>query len=205
MKLLWALVGAVAVVAVVGIFAAKAVIGRSTAAPRPANTTLVGEAVMTPGTTPAPDFSLRDQNGRLVTVHDFRGRVVAVTFLDSHCKEKCPLEGEQLGQTMRALGTATPFTLLVVSVAPSTDTPQSANAFAATHHWTAEWHWLAGSQSALAAVWKAYGIDVEPGVEGSIPHSVALYLLDRRGYERAGFLFTDPPRLEQDIRILARS
>lgn len=160
---------------------------------------------MTPGSTPAPAFTLRDQNGQMISLADFRGKVVAVTFLDSHCVQQCPLQGEQLGVAMKALGKATPFTLLVVSVAPTTDTPNSVKTFAAQHHWTDDWHWLNGSPDQLTTVWKAYSIDVEPGPAGKIPHSVALYLLDRQGYERAGLLFTDPSRIEQDVRYLARS
>ena len=205
MKLLSVVAGAVALVLLAAIFLVRGVIGRAPPTASPSATTLVGEAVMSPGSTPAPDFVLRDQAGRTVTVKDFRGRVVALTFLDSHCQQKCPVEGEQLGQAMKGLGTRTPFALLVVSVAPATDTPESVAAFAATHQWTDEWHWLFGSQKELAPVWKAYGIDVEAGPTGNIPHSIALYLVDRQGYERAGFLFTDPPRVERDIQILSRS
>lgn len=167
--------------------------------------TLNGEAVMSPGSTPAPGFSLRDQEGKSVALADFKGQVVALSFLDSHCQQQCPLQGEQLGIAQRALGPRTPFVNLVVSVAPSTDTPDSERAFAAAHRWTGEWHWLSGPPAQLAAVWKSYGIAVLPGPTGNIPHSIALYLVDRQGYERVGLLFTDPKRIEQDVRLLSRN
>jgi len=172
--------------------------------PEPAPT-LAGEAVMSPGTTPAPAFSLRDQDGGPVALTDFKGRVVALSFLDSHCQQQCPLQGEQLGIAERALGARTPFVNLVVSVAPATDTPDSERAFATTHRWTGEWHWLSGTPAELQAVWKSYGIAVLPGPTGNIPHSIALYLIDRKGYERVGLLFTDPKRIEQDVRLLSQS
>lgn len=166
---------------------------------------LVGEAVMPAGSTPAPNFSLRDQNGQTVALAELRGRVVGLTFLDSHCQQACPVTGDQLGTAMRALGSRTPFTLLVVSVAPATDTPASETAFAATHRWMGSWHWLSGTPAELATVWKTYGIDVQPGTPGDIAHSVVTYLIDRKGFERVGLLFTQPSRVEQDVRILARS
>lgn len=51
--------------------------------------------------------------------------------------------------------------------------PDSERAFASTHGWTGEWHWLSGTQAQLAAVWKTYGTAVLPGPTGNIPHSIA--------------------------------
>ncbi|MBI3760614.1 MAG: SCO family protein [Chloroflexi bacterium] len=39
----------------------------------------------------AADFRLADQNGVEVALSDFRGQVVALSFMDSQCKEVCPL------------------------------------------------------------------------------------------------------------------
>jgi protein SCO1 len=188
----------------VGWIWAQRLVGGWVGAPEAAPT-LAGEAVMSPGTTPAPAFTLQDQDGTAVSLADFKGRVVALSFLDSHCQQSCPLQGEQIGIAQRELGARTAFVNLVVSVAPATDTPDSERTFAATHRWTGEWHWLSGTPAELQAVWKSYGIAVLPGPEGNIPHSVALYLIDRRGYERVGMLFTDPKRIEQDVRLLSQS
>jgi cytochrome oxidase Cu insertion factor (SCO1/SenC/PrrC family) len=194
---------AIVLVAVVAIWAQRLVSGRLVAPE--AAPALAGEGVMSPGSTPAPAFTLTDQDGKAVALADFKGQVVALSFLDSHCQQQCPLQGEQLGIAERALGTRTPFVNLVVSVAPLTDTADSERAFASTHRWAGEWHWLSGTPAQLAAVWKSYGIAVLPGPTGNIPHSIALYLIDRRGYERVVMLFTDPKRIEQDVRLLSQS
>ena len=194
---------AIVLVAVVA-FWAQGLVRSRLVTPEPAPT-LAGEAVMSPGTTPAPGFTLTDQDGKTVALADFKGRVAALSFLDSHCQQQCPLQGEQLGIAQRALGPRTPFVNLVVSVAPATDTPESERAFATTHRWTGEWHWLSGTPAELQAVWKGYGIAVLPGPTGNIPHSIALYLIDRNGYERVALLITDPKRIEQDVRLLSQS
>lgn len=163
---------------------------------------LAADIVIPSGAQPAPDFSLKDQNGEVVTVSGLKGKVVAITFLDSHCTQLCPIEADQLAQTQRALGTKSPMTLLVVSVAPATDTPESELAFAATHHWTGEWHWVSGSQGQLAAVWKDYSIAVQ-NTPADILHTSVVYLVDRNGFERAGWAAgLQPDRLAQDVRLL---
>src|SRR6059058_387314 len=44
----------------------------------------------------APNFALRDENGRRVTMKEYRGKVVVVTFLYSHCKTECPVQAQQI-------------------------------------------------------------------------------------------------------------
>jgi protein SCO1/2 len=202
----WVALAAVALIALVALLAIRGIGANRTAGqPSASSNGLVGEAVMSPSTIKAPNFLLSDQNGKQVSLQQFQGRVVAVTFLDSHCQQQCPLQGEQLGIAMRKLSNNSPFTLLVVSVAPSTDTPESVKAFATMHRWTDEWHWLNGNQAQVEAVWKSYGVQVLNGPTGNIPHSIALYLIDRQGYERVAMLSTDPQRIEQDVRLLSKS
>jgi protein SCO1/2 len=167
------------------------------------STSLAADIVIPPKSMPAPDFRLQDQDGKPVSVSALRGRVLAVTFLDSHCKQLCPLEGDQLGQVQRTLGSNFSLSLLVVSVAPATDTPASERAFAAAHHWTGDWHWLTGSSDQLAQVWKAYSIAVQNAPD-DILHSSVVYLIDRDGYERAGWAAgLEPNLLARDVRILS--
>jgi protein SCO1/2 len=174
----------------------------STAGPTPAPSGLRADIVIPPNTIPATDFSLFDQNGTPISVSALRGRVLAITFLDSHCKQLCPLAGDQLGQAQRALGAANNLSLLVVSVAPSTDTPDSERAFATAHHWSGEWHWLQGSSDQLAAVWKAYGIAVE-NTPDNVLHSTVVFLVDKNGFQRAGWAGPiQPGLLAHDVRFL---
>ena len=46
-----------------------------------------------------------------------------------------------------------------------------------------------GTRAQLASVWKAYHIYVGRSVDGDIPHTEALILIDRRGDERSGYLY----------------
>ena len=174
----------------------------ATAGPTPAPSGLRADIVMPAKSMPTPDFTLSDQDGKPVSVSALRGRVLAITFLDSHCKQLCPLTGDQVGQAQKALGSSAKLSLLVVSVAPATDTPDSERAFAKTHQWSGDWHWLQGTPDQLAAVWKAYSIAVEDTPD-NVLHSTVLYLVDKNGFQRAGWAGPiEPDLLAHDVRLL---
>lgn len=68
----------------------------------------------------------------------------------------------------------------------------------------APWHRLMGTHRQLAPVWAAYRIAVAPPFDGDIAHTEALYLVDRGGYERSGYLYPFAPGfVTHDLRSLA--
>jgi cytochrome oxidase Cu insertion factor (SCO1/SenC/PrrC family) len=165
--------------------------GSGTAAAKPSLPTLHGQAVWKAGARRAPNVSLRDQTGSLVTLASLRGRPVAVTFLDSRCTSSCPIVGRQLGSVLRRLPAAERPTLVIVSVDQAGDTPAGIRRALARWHLNGPWavHWLnASTHAQLASVWRSYGVRVVP-TSNDVVHSLALYLIDRRGYERTAYLF----------------
>ena len=191
----------VAAAAVAGVAIGVALHGRlaGSAAAAP---TLHGQATWPAGRRAAPAFALRDQHGSHVTLASLRGRTVALAFFDSLCRQACPIEGQMLASAIRQVVPAARPRLVVVSVDPAGDTPRS------IAHALRKWRlpagtiWLMGTQKQLKPVWDAYQIAVLP-VRGDIAHSTAVYLLDKRGYERAGFLMPFVPGLvADDFRVL---
>ena len=195
----------VAAAAVLGVSIGVAFHGRltgSAAADSAAVPKLHGEAIWGSGRRAAPDFALRDQHGRTVSLASLRGRTIALSFLDSICRQACPIEGRMLASAIgQVRGTARPQ-LLVVSVDPGGDTPRSVAHAVRRWNLPAGTLWLLGTRAELKPVWDAYQITVDP-VSGSIVHSTAVYLLDKHGYERAGFLMPFVPALvADDLRVL---
>ena len=90
-------------------------------------------AIHVPRGVRAPDFSLRDQDGRRVTMREYRGRTVVVTFLYSHCKDTCPVEAQQIKGALDDLGHDVP--VVAVSVDPGGDTSASARKCATSPAW----------------------------------------------------------------------
>ncbi len=69
----------------------------------------------------------------------------------------------------------------------------------------APWHWLMGGHAALAPVWRAYHVYVGRAANGDIPHTEALVLIDRRGYERSGYLYPfNQGFVTHDLGVLGR-
>jgi cytochrome oxidase Cu insertion factor (SCO1/SenC/PrrC family) len=124
--------------------------------------------------------------------------------MDSHCKLLCTFEGPTIHQILGRLGSASrAVRLVVVSVNPWEDTPASSRAAAARWGFGTAWRWLRGSPGDLRAVWDGYGIEVKRAL-GDVNHSSAVYLIDGRGYERAGFNYPFPAgAVARDLRRLA--
>jgi cytochrome oxidase Cu insertion factor (SCO1/SenC/PrrC family) len=167
---------------------------------------LDGQAAWPAGAKPAPVINtLPDQSGQRFSLASLRGHTVAIVFFDSHCHQECPLEGRALAAAERGLPLAQRPVLVAVSVNPL-DTAASARR--AVRAWglagLAPWHWLMGGKAELSPVWGAYRIFVGRAAHGDIPHTEAVYLVDRRGYERSAFLYPFAPRfVTHDLRALA--
>ena len=165
-----------------------------------------GQASWGPEERRASPLTLRDQGGAPVSLDALAGTPVLLTFFDSQCKEQCPIEGHQLGTILRDLKSDERPILLIVSVNPAGDTPASIRkamaAWRLTGPW--RWHWLRGTQRDLAPVWRDYGIAVQP-TTNDITHGLVLYLIDRDGYQRTGYLFPFLPNfVALDLHRLAR-
>ncbi|GAC1402923.1 MAG: hypothetical protein NVSMB65_19880 [Chloroflexota bacterium] len=166
-------------------------------------TPLQGQSVIAQGQVLAAPLVLRDQRGRTTSLRSVRGRVVVVTFLDVLCREECPVMGRELAAVQRSVGTATPWTLLVVSVAPGDDTPANIARFAHESAWQGDWRWLTGTPAQLRAVWRAYGIYVRPTATDVI-HTPALYVVDPTGSVRIVDMAPfSPAELARSIQVLA--
>ena len=102
------LAGAIAAVAMTVVLAVGFVAHRSPASGGGPPVRLHGDAVWAAGARPAPPMRLRDQHGRAVSLAELRGRVLLVTFMDSHCTTECPVEGHQLAVVQRTFPAAEP-------------------------------------------------------------------------------------------------
>lgn len=151
-----------------------------------------------PGAT-APDFTLRDQDGKRATMTEYRGRPVAVTFVYSTCEDTCPALVDQVRGALDESGADVP--LLAVSVDPAGDTPASARRFLNERRMTGRARFLLGDGRELAPVWRGYGVQPQ---RGELDHSATVVLVDAQGRQRVGFPHDQltPDALAHDIRRL---
>lgn len=158
------------------------------------------------GGTPAPNFRLTDQSGKLVSLSQFKGQPVVLTFLYTHCPDVCPLTAEKLHSVMLSLGSnAQHVTVLAVSVDPKGDTQASVLNFSRVHHMLDYWHYLTGTERQLSPVWSAYSMYASAATANTVNHSTALYVIDKQGKERAFLSDTfAPSQLTIDLNILLK-
>jgi cytochrome oxidase Cu insertion factor (SCO1/SenC/PrrC family) len=133
------------------------------------------------GGKPAPDVKLVNQFGQQMSLSQFRGRVVMLSFEDSECTTVCPLTTQSMVLAKELLGKAgTSVQLLGVDANPDAIKVADVMDYSRVHGMINQWDFLTGSLTQLRSVWKAYNIDVQ--IEsGQIDHTPALYLIDQQG------------------------
>ncbi|MDO8188055.1 SCO family protein [Conexibacter sp. JD483] len=139
-------------------------------------------AVRPPGA-PVPELDLRDQDGRLATMREYRGRPFVLTFMYSTCEDTCPLTAQQIRGAIDDLGRAVP--VLAVSVDPRNDTRFHIDNFLVKQRMNGRMRFLTGTRAQLEPIWQAYGI--QPQGEG-FEHSASTVVIDADGRQRVGFL-----------------
>lgn len=138
---------------------------------------------------PAAGFRLTDQYGRSISLAGLKGKSVVLSFLDPVCTTDCPIIAQELRQADQQLGARSADTEFVAVVAnPLYRGLLYTRAFDAEQGLgqLKNWLYLTGSERALAAVWNAYGVQVEVAPAGSmVDHSDIVYLIDAAGKLRS--------------------
>lgn len=136
---------------------------------------------------PAADFHLTDQLGSTISLSDFHGQVVMLTFMDSRCEETCPLTAAHLRMAYQQLGDQA-GSVIFLGINVNREANQVADMMAATEQWRLDeiptWHFLTGSAEELEPVWKAYDVAVIPQEGGEILHTPGVFLIDQNGEKR---------------------
>jgi protein SCO1/2 len=157
----------------------------------------------------APDCALVDQTGRAFHLRDFRGRVLAITFIFTRCPlpDFCPRMSEHFDAVQSALpADQTDWHLLSVSFDPAYDTPERLAAYATRYRANAaRWTFATGDVDEVEKLGNAFGLRIfREGTE--LNHTLRTVVIDRQG--RVQKIFTGnewkPPDLIDEInRALA--
>ncbi|HZF35783.1 MAG TPA: SCO family protein [Candidatus Angelobacter sp.] len=140
---------------------------------------------------PAPDFALTSQDGARVTLGDYRGNVVAVTFIFTSCTDTCPLLTAKMAQVQDELGPEFGARIAFVSITvdPERDTldvlKQYAQNFGAN---LAGWAFLTGDPVVLREVERSYGVFAAKAEGGDVDHTFLTSLVDPHGMLRVQYL-----------------
>jgi protein SCO1 len=137
----------------------------------------------------ASDFQLTDQNGSIISLSDFRGKVVVLTFIDPKCTDTCPITAVHFREVHRKLNPEEATEVVFLGVNVNTEASSVTEMLETTRAWHLDeipgWHLLTGSQDVLAPIWKDYGVSAVHSHDGnSIMHTPGTFLIDTSGQKR---------------------
>ena len=163
-----------------------------------------------PEIAPAPDFALTSQDGAPVKLADFRGKVVAVTFIFTRCTATCPVLTPLMSFVQDRLGRDFGAKIVFVSITvdPERDTPEVlkdyAQAFGAN---LAGWAFLTGAPAAIRDVTRRYGVFAAQDADGNVDHTFLTSIVDPRGILRVQYLGVrfDPEEFRRDLLSLVEA
>lgn len=130
-------------------------------------------------------FSLKDFNGRIRTLEDFKGKVVVLFFGFTHCPDICPTTLSDLKKTMILLkDKASDVQVIFITLDPARDTEDVLKKFIPTFN--SSFLGLTGTESDIDKVanqLKIFNKKVNDGSKAgyTIDHSAGLYVIDKKG------------------------
>ena len=162
-----------------------------------------------PKIAPAPDFTLTSQDGGEVKLADFRGKVVAVTFIFTRCTDTCPVLTPMMSFVQDRLGAdfGEKIAFVSITVDPERDTPEVlkeyGEAFGANF---AGWFFLTGSPPTVREVTRRYGVFAAKAENGNVDHTFLTSIIDRHGILRVQYLGVrfDPEEFRLDLLSLVK-
>jgi len=132
-----------------------------------------------------PDFTLTDQTGSSISLHQFAGKVVLLDFVYTRCvlPDYCYRFSNQFGTLQRRFAGRLGRDVVQITITfdPVHDPPQVLADYART--WKANpktWHFLTGSPEDVQRVCSWFGIESWPN-EGLLVHTLHTAIIDRDG------------------------
>ncbi|MFZ0808002.1 MAG: SCO family protein [Candidatus Sulfotelmatobacter sp.] len=138
-----------------------------------------------------PDFAFTNQNGKRITLHQYRGKVLLVTFIYTRCPfpDFCPRMSANFDEVYKQFGANPSFAgtrLLSVSFDPEHDTPKVLRdyAYSVAHTHDAalfsKWQFASASRADLPNVATFFGLIATPE-GGMITHNLSTTVIGPDG------------------------
>lgn len=143
----------------------------------------------------APDFALRDADGRTVRLADFRDRVVVLHFIYARCPDFCPLHADKIAE-IQTMVNRTPMKdqvqFISITTDPERDTPEVLRDYGPAHGLDpANWMFLtsgpARPEDTTRRLAEQFGHKFTKTKDEYQVHGVVTHVIDREGRWRANF------------------
>ncbi len=133
----------------------------------------------------ARDFKLQDHTGAILSLSDFKNKVVVVFFGYTQCPDMCPTTMAELAGTMKKLGQedADQVQVLFVTLDPRQDKSEILGQYVAT--FDPRFVGLTGSEETIKAVADEFKVYYKNQIsdlsEQTVDHSTGTYIFDKIG------------------------
>lgn len=136
-----------------------------------------------------PDFTLRDQDGRKLSLAALKGKAVVLTFIYTRCPlpNFCPLMERNFGvidrQVAKDPGQYPPVDLISVSFDPEHDTPAVLKKYGERYvgkEGFARWQFATSTPKQIARMTKYFGVAYQPE-QGVVVHTLQTVVIDPDG------------------------
>jgi protein SCO1/2 len=138
---------------------------------------------------PAPDFTLVDQFSHSVTLSSLRGREVVLAFIDSRCKDICPLTAQIMYAARARLkaGASSQVQLVAINANPTATSIAEVQDWSIKYGMLHQWSFLTGTPKQLESVYLLYHVYVQVDSSGRDVHDSVTFIIDAQGRERLSF------------------
>jgi protein SCO1/2 len=152
----------------------------------------------------APAWTLTDEGGRRVSLSDYRGQVLILTFLAPTATGASPLIAQQIRGALDDLDRAAPA--VAISADPALDSPARMRAFLAQASLSGRLTYLTGSAAQLEPIWRAYHVVPLSAGRARFENAATVLLIDGHGDERVlfGVEQLTPQGLAHDVEHLQK-
>ena len=158
----------------------------------------------------ARDFRLTDHNGRVRTLADFRGKVVAIFFGYTHCPDVCPTTLSDFAAALKLLGVqAGRVQVIFVTLDPQRDTPAILKQFVPAFN--PDFLGMYTDDETLKRLAKEYKVvyqktSVKAADDYLIDHSAGTYIYDPAGRLRLLMPYgSSPDAIAHDLKVLLQT
>lgn len=158
----------------------------------------------------ARDFRLTDQTGKVRTLADFRGKVVAIFFGYTHCPDVCPTTLSDFAMAMKLLGKdAARVQVIFVTVDPERDTPAVLARYVPAFN--PSFLGMYADPAGTAAVAKTFKVfyqrqPADAHGRYTVDHSAGTYIYDTQGRPRLYMAYGQGPQaIAHDISLLLQN
>jgi len=137
----------------------------------------------------APDCALDSAAGGAVTLHQFRGKAIFVSFIFTTCSGSCPATTHRMAKLQEAIAHSPDLKdkvqFISITLDPERDTPGRLRAYMQLYDITTpNWCFLTGPPATVNKTLAAWGMWARPAANGQLDHPSRVFLVDPHGRVR---------------------